>query len=112
MLVIDGSAEAASSSPEQTVEDFAKAASAGLPGFAALRRERWDRYYRGSCVLEFEYERKLPDGTILQLVGTKLVLALPEQRLLDCTLTAVFTDWIEQRWDIQCIAQEMARRTR
>jgi hypothetical protein len=89
------------------LQDFARDAPAGLPGFAAGRLENWDTYFPGSAALDFTFDGKLPDGTPIPLAATRLVVPLSDYDILAATLIAVFGDWKQERWDLARLAQNL-----
>lgn len=92
------------------LEDFARDAGTGLPGFAASRWEDWNTYFPGSAALDFMFEGQLPNGTHIPLAATRLVVPLSEHDVLVATLIAVFSDWQQVRWDLVRLAENLQQR--
>ena len=60
--------------------------------------------------MDFSFEVPAAAGVPFLLAGKSVVIPLRRERLLMLTLTGVFSDWVNQQWELARIAQELNRR--
>jgi hypothetical protein len=82
--------------------------SASLPRFRALRIESWERFARDAWAVDYAFEQKQKDGSMLPVAGTTAVVPLDGADVLVMTLLATFPDRDRLRWDLALAAQRLA----
>jgi hypothetical protein len=84
---------------------------ANLQRFRASRIESWERYASDAWAVDYAFEQKQKDGTMLPIAATTAVVPLDPTagEVAVLTLLGTFADRDRLRWDLALAAQKLVR---